>query len=91
MVKTERAKAMFYSREKTIEKLSAWLTPETCAALADFAEDKYPGKYFTLIDYLSDYVDDADGLRDYIEYILGTDAAAGDKIDQMAAEMRFET
>ena len=82
---------MFYSREKTIEKLSAWLTPETCAALADFAEEKYTGKYFTLIDYLGDYVDDADGLREYIEYILGTDAAAGDKIDQMAAEMRFDT
>ena len=79
---------MFYSREKTIEKLSAWLTPETCAALADYAEEKYTGKYFTLIDYLGDYVD---GLREYIEYILGTDAAAGDKIDQMAAEMRFDT
>ena len=78
---------MFYSREKTIEKLSAWLTPETCAALADYAEEKYTGKYFTLIDYLGDYVD---GLREYIEYILGNDAAAGDKIDQMAAEMRFD-
>ena len=81
---------MFYSREKTIKKLSNWLTPETCVALADFAE-KCPGKYFFLVNCLSDYVDDADGLRDYIEYILGTDAAAGDKIDQMAAEMRFDT
>ena len=46
---------MFYSREKTIEKLSKWLTPVTIEKLAAAVE----------------HAGDASGLYGYLEYMAG--------------------
>ena len=84
---------MFYSREKTIEKLSTWLTPETCNALADYAEAKDDGEmncYERVLISMGEFTDDADGLQYFIEYLIKADVAAGDRIDKMAGDMVYE-
>ena len=84
---------MFYSREKTIEKLSAWLTPETCNALADYAEAKDDGEmncYERLLINMAEFTEDAEGLQYFIECLIKADVAAGDRIDKMAGDMIYE-
>lgn len=81
------------TREMFIEKLSAWLTPETCNALAERAEAHDDGKmncYERLLINMAEFMDDADGLQYFIEYLIKSDVAAGDQIGKMAGDMIYE-
>lgn len=81
------------TRNDFIEKLSAWLTPETCNALADYAEAKDDGEmncYERLLINMAEFTDDAEGLQYFIEYLIKADVAAGDKIEKMAGDMVYE-
>ena len=78
------------TRNDFIEKLSAWLTPETCNALADYAEAKDDGDYERLLINMAEFTEDAEGLQYFIEYLIKADVAAGDKIDKMAGDMIYE-
>ena len=81
------------TRNDFIEKLSKWLTPETCNALADYAESHACGEkncYERVLISMGEFTDDAEGLQYFIEYLIKADVAAGDKIDKMAGDMIYE-
>ena len=81
------------TRNDFIEKLSTWLTPETCNALADYAEAHACGEmncYERLLINLAEFAEDADGLQYFIEYLIKFDVAAGDQIGKMAVDMVYE-
>lgn len=84
------------TRNDFIEKLSKWLTADTCEAIADYVERiKEPiynceSNYEGMLIIMGEYTEDPEGLREYIELMLGTDAADGDRIEDMAADMVFE-
>jgi hypothetical protein len=90
--KTERLKEMI-TRNDFIEKLSKWLTLETCNALADYAESHSCGEkncYERVLISMGEFTDDAEGLQYFIEYLIKADVAAGDKIEKMAGDMVYE-
>ena len=81
------------TRDDFIEKLSSWLTPGTCNALADYAEAHDDGDrncYEKMLINMAEFTDDAEGLQYYIEYLTKADVAAGDQIGKMAGDMVYE-
>lgn len=64
------------TREMFVEKLSKWLTPETCEALADYAETEFQSglteevdNYEAMLLYLADFAD-ANELQSYIRGMI---------------------